>query len=379
MVATAALGALAIASCGYYFAAIAAMLRHLRRTAADPTGSPDRGVSVLKPIVGAGPEVSATLRSHLAQDHSRFELLVGTAEGDGPARASVRELQSEFPDARIELVECSVAPSGCNGKVAVLEELARHARWPLWVMSDADIRVPCQYLRTVCAEIAKRGTGLITCLYSAEPGPGLGSRLQAIRINTEFPGQVTLAGRLQGMRFALGSTVAVEADTLRGAGGLAGVRYVIGDDYHLGAAVAAAGLGVELSSVAVQALLPSEGWSASWARELRWSRTIRRQRPVGHACLPLTFGVLWAIIGLAVFPGALWPLASAALALRFAAGAVASAAVGSGRFLKDAWLLPVADLWAFAAWLWSYFGNTVQWAGRQFRLGPGGRILETGP
>lgn len=375
------LAALLVISCLYYGAALAALIRFGRsspfRSARSDAAA---GVSLLKPAVGAASEFAPLLRSYACQDYPEFEILVGAGIDDIEPRLAVRELRAEFPNLTMKVIDCPAPSPGCNGKVEVLERLGQHARNPVWVVSDADIRVPQGYLHVLCTELSEPNTGLVTCLYGARPGAGYASVLQATRINTEFAAQVLLARWISGLRFGLGSTLALHAVTLGKAGGFESLRGMIGDDYHLGAMVAAQGLGVEVSKTLVSTQLPcKESWGQTWQRELRWSRTIRKQRPAGHAALPLSFGMLWACIALAVRPDTLWPLAATCLGLRLATAAVSASRVGGSDALRSVWLVPASDLWAFAAWLWSYFGNRVSWEGRQLRIGTEGRILEQEP
>ena len=372
------LGALLVISWLYYGAALTALIR-FSRSSSVRSARPDSpsGVSLLKPAVGAGGEFAALLRSHASQDFPEFEILVGAGTGDSDARSAVSVLRSEFPNLHIELIECPDPSPGCNAKVEVLESLARHARNPIWVVSDADIRVPPGYLHTLCSELSEPNTGLVTCLYGAQPGAGLASVLQATRINTEFAAQVLVARWIPGPRFGLGSTLAFHAETLEKVGGFKSLRGLIGDDYQLGVKVAAQGLGVELSAVSVSTQLPlKENWKETWRRELRWSRTIRKQRPGGHAALPLSFGTLWACAAIAVTPETLWPQAAICLGLRLATAALTMLRVRGVRDSRTLCLVPVADLWACAAWTWSYLGNRVSWAGRQMKIGTEGRILK---
>ena len=374
------LGALLVGACVYYLVGLAATLRFRRRSAVKPAESDSRlSVSVLKPGVGAGSDFVGHLRSHAAQDHPSFEILVGAGSVDEDARSAVLQLRAEFPALDIHFVECPEPDSGCNGKVEVLERLAVQARNPILVASDADIHVPSHYLRIVCDELTTPNTGLVTCLYSAVPGANLPSRLQALRINTEFPVQVLVARWLQGMRFALGSTLALRDETLRSVGCFGSLRGFIGDDYHLGSKIAKKGLEVEISAVPVQTRLPPrEGWKETWERELRWSRTIRKQRPKGYATLPLTFGTLWSCLAIVCVPDRLWPLAVTLLILRLVAAVLAARRVRATKIAQDLWLLPVADLCACVVWLSSYFGNGITWAGRNLSIGREGRILSTG-
>lgn len=365
------------APCIYYLLALLAIRRFRRRRRAQPlaTGA-SPGVSVLKPAIGAGPEFAELLRSHAAQQYPEFEILVGAGDADAHARAAASRIRSEFPQLRIETVRCPAPPPVANRKVATLESLASHARYPVWLVDDADVRVPPDHLRTVCAELAEPGVGLVTCLYRAEPGPGLASRLEGLWIDAEFSAQVLLADWLQGARFGLGATLALRKESLLGAGGFAKVRQFIGDDYQIGQEIAATGQRVRVSAATVSTQsAKSEGWRDVWKRQLRWSRTIRMQRPPGHAGLAITFGTAWALVALAAYPGALWPLSLAAFALRYGTAIAATAAVSSERLARDWWILPASDLAAGLVWLGSYCGRTVEWAGQRNRLGSGGRIL----
>ena len=377
MVFVTAVGLLAAASCAYYVAALLVLWRHSRDQSNAPTEPRSRpGITILKPASGAGADFVNLLRSHAVQDYPDFEILVGVGGSDSLARAAVCEVQADFPLARIKLIDCPGPAQGCNGKVEALLELARHASKPVWVLSDADIGVPGGYLASLSAELQAPDTGMVTCLYRAEPDVSLLTRLEACRINTEFPAQVLLARSLQGLRFGLGSSMALRAETLASVGGFPALRKVIGDDYHLGARVAAEGLSVRLSAVPVTTRL-SRGttWQLSWRRQLRWSRTIRKQRPLGHFFLVLTFAVPWSMLAMLAEPRTLWPLAAAAIGLRLVAGRAAARLVRAQGRARSLWLIPAADLCAAAVWLGSLFGNEVWWAGRRLRLGPQGRIL----
>lgn len=373
----ATVGLLASASCAYYIAALFVLWRRGRETPSVPAKpNPQPGISILKPALGAEENFADLLRSHAAQDYPDFEILVGVGRHDGAARAAVRKVQAEFSRTRIEVIECTAPTPGGNGKVEALQQLAPHATKPVWVLSDADIGVPAGYLASLAADLEVPGTGMVTCLYRAEPDTPIPTRFEACRINTEFPAQVLLASTLQGLHFGLGSTMALYAETLSSVGGFAVLRKVIGDDYHLGARVAAKGLAVRLSARPVGTQLSRDTtWKQSWRRQLRWSRTIRKQRPLGHLCLACTFAVPWSALALLIEPGTLWPLAAAATSLRLLAGKSAARLVHARGSARSLWLIPAADLCAGAVWLCSLFGNEVWWAGRRLRLGPQGRIV----
>lgn len=370
-------GGLLAAACSYYLLALLAIRRFRRQPGTGPLDAASSpGISILKPAIGAGPELADLLLSHADQRYREFEILVGVSHADPHARAATSSIQREFPHVRIETVQCPAPPRAVNPKVATLEQLAIHARYPVWLIADADVRVPRDHLRTVSAELADQGVGLVTCLYRAESSSGLASRLEGLWVDTEFSAQVLLADWLQGTRFGLGATLVFRQQTLQGIGGFAKIRQFIGDDYQIGHRIAASGHRVRISAATVSTQsAKSEGWRDVWKRQLRWSRTIRMQRPPGHAGLGMTFATTWALVALAAHPGTLWPLALAAFALRYGTAIAAAAAVGSARLRRDWWMLPAADLAASLVWLGSYCGRAVDWAGQRSRLGRDGRIL----
>jgi hypothetical protein len=67
-----------------------------------------------------------------------------------------------------------------------------------------------------------------------------------------------------------------------------------------------------------------------------------------------------------------WPFAFAALAVRFIAAYVVSARV---LHVRLNWLLlPVEDVAVFCFWLAGFFGKTIIWRGRRYKLHSDGRF-----
>ena len=59
-------------------------------------------VSILKPLKGTDPEMYESFRSHCLQDYPEYEIIFGVSDPDDPAVDSVKQLQREFPDRRIQ-------------------------------------------------------------------------------------------------------------------------------------------------------------------------------------------------------------------------------------------------------------------------------------
>ncbi len=132
------------------------------------------GVSILKSLKGLDPGMIDAFRSHCRQSYAgEYELLFGVASLADPAAAAVRQLQAEFPERAISLVECPQR-LGTNGKVSTLIQLLPHARHNFLLINDSDITVSPRYLERVMACFAPEAesiassaqeVGLVTALY----------------------------------------------------------------------------------------------------------------------------------------------------------------------------------------------------------------------
>jgi len=263
---------------------------------------------------------------------------------------------------------------GPNGKVSALAQMLPQAQYEHIVINDSDILVDLDYLERVIAPSAAPDVGMVTALYRALPGKTLASRLEALGISADFAGGVLVARALEsGIRFGLGATLATTKTILREIGGLEPLADYLGDDYELGARIAAAGHKVVLADAVVETALPDYSFGDFWRHQLRWARNVKDRRPAQYLGLIVTFGLPWAILAV-MFWLSWWSclvLATAVIA-RFASAIFVGRGVLDDEYVgRDLWLLPLRDFVALAIWIASFLGNTVVWRGLRFRLGKG--------
>ena len=163
--------------------------------------------------------------------HSRFSSPSGTP--DDPAAKVVEDLRARYPRVPVRLIVTGEPPYP-NAKVYSLDRMLAAAAHDLVVMSDSDIRVTPAMLRTLAAEFQDPRLGLATCPYRAVPGGSPWSTLEALGLNTEFLGGVLVARMLDGMKFALGPTIAARRETLARIGGFDAVKDFLAEDFVMG-------------------------------------------------------------------------------------------------------------------------------------------------
>jgi ceramide glucosyltransferase len=318
-------------------------------------------------------------RSHCLQDYPEYEIIFGVSVADDPAIALVEKLKSEFPQCAIQLVICP-KQLGTNVKVSNLAQMLPQARYDYLIVNDSDIRVEADYLRRLLIRLSDSGTGLVTCLYRGVPNSTPGSLLESLGISTDFCPGVLVARQLEGIKFALGSTMAFRRRDLAAIGGFEALADYLADDYHLGQRIAALGLKVELSDIVVETFLPRYTLGEFLAHQLRWARAIRDSRFWGYVGLGISFGLMWALLALIFAGGATWAweLLGVTVAVRFAVAIfVGGRVLSDQQVIRSLPLIPLRDAIAMIVWLMSFAGHTVSWRGDVFKL-EHGKLIKTG-
>lgn len=375
---------LALAGMGYYFAAIVAARVFIASRRA-PLAAFAPGVSILKSLKGLDPGMLDAFRSHCRQDYTgQYELLFGVSSLEEPAVEAVQQLQSEFPDCAIRLIECPER-LGANGKVSTLAQLVPHAQHEFLLVNDSDITVGQHYLTRVMAHFApeeprpyhqpSKAVGLVTALYRGRAHGTLGSRLESLGIATDFMPSVLVARMLEGgLRYGLGSTLAVSREALGKIGGFWAIADHLADDYELGERIFKTGYRIALSAEIVETSVPAYDWRGFCDHQLRWLRTVRDARPGGYAGLLFTQGFVLALLNVIASgfsPVSLWLLALSFFLRLSLALTVGAEVLGDHQVLPGLWLLPVRDVVAACLWIGGFASNTIVWRGQRFQVRQG--------
>mgnify|MGYP002783807569 CR=1 FL=1 len=333
----------------------------------EPDAAP---ISILKPLAGADLNLESNLRTFFEQPYPHFEILFAVADANDPAVPIVRRLQFEF--AQIETRLLIVGEPPCpNRKVWSLHHLVDAAQHELIAMSDSDIRVDPRFLHEINREFANEYIDLTTCPYRAVAGPSFWSRLEAVGLNTEFIAGLLTARLLEGVHFAVGPTIVARKRVLAAIGGFDRLKDYLAEDFVMGQLASGMGFGVALSPYVIEHHIGAEDRARNFRHRLRWNRSTRRSRPAGYLgqifINPLPFALL-----LPALAPAWWPLSAACLFLRFILAFTMHHAVLEDRRLLSIPHLLLQDFLSLAFWLAGFFGNTIDWRGRKYRLNKDG-------
>jgi ceramide glucosyltransferase len=330
-------------------------------------------VSVLKPLSGAEDQLEQNLRTFFTQDYPDYEILFAVRRADDPAAAVALKLAAEYPAIPSRLIVTGEPPYP-NAKVYSLDKMKSAAKHELLVMSDSDIRVTPDMLRVIAAEFADPKVGLATCPYRAVPGRGLWSTLEAIGLNTHFLGGVLTARMIEGMKFALGPTIAARKVVLDGMGGFERLKDYLAEDFVMGKFADQLGYTVLLSSYVIEHHIGGQAFAANFKHRLRWARSTRRSRPAGYLGELFTMPLPWAVLLWIWAPQLAWAAAASILLRGCSAWACAGWVLRDRLAARFWYLIPAQDVLAFGVWIAGFFGNHIAWRGRKYRLHADGRF-----
>jgi len=194
-----------------------------------------------------------------------------------------------------------------------------------------------------------------------------------------------VADMLEGMKFALGPSMAVRRDALEAVGGFVALANYCADDFVLGMKVHAAGFQVVLSHHIIEHIVVHRRFSDSLLHQVRWVKSTRFSRPLGHLGSGLTFAMPFGILGMvAGVAGGQTEFGLALLGWAMFSRIVQALIAGWGivedpSSVKFCWLYPVRDLMGFLFWCASFLSPTIVWRGERYRLQPGGTmVLDSG-
>jgi len=364
---------LAAAPLVYYALATCVALRFFRRERARQFGSYAPPASIIKPVRGVDFGSYENFVSFCRQDYPDYEILLAVNDDRDPALPLIQRIMQEFPERRIRVL-VGAEHLGANRKVNKLARLAQEAKHDVLVLSDGDVRVGPDYLREVVAPLADRKIGAVTSFYRAVSEKNIWAQLEAIGASSDFFAGVLMAGWTEGIRFALGASIATTKEWLNKIGGFEGIAGALADDYELGNRIARAGAEVVLSREAVWTMYPAQSLRGFWDHQVRWARTVRLCRPLSYLGLLFTQGLPWVLLAALVAPSRIVSMGYvlAYLILRFAmAWAVGIWGVGDDVLRRKIWLVPLRDAIHFVVWLASFGSNRIKWGSTEYAIRKG--------
>lgn len=363
----------------YAILCLLAVLRFRTRPSSQPRYSISDWppVTILKPVCGLEKNQRENFRSACLQDYPEYEIVFCVQDFQDPVLPILKEIEEEFGTERVSIT-IENHQVGPNGKINNLLGGLSHAQYDILVISDSDVYLNPDYLKSIVAPLADPEVGCVCTLYKATSADRWYEKMELLTFNADFLPNVIFAHTTGASNFCLGPSMAFHRSTLEAIGGLESLADYLVEDYEVGRRLCVSGKKVALVRHFIDIVVDLKNPSQWWDHQIYWDQNTRAARPIGFLASVLIrsvpFSLLYAIFRLADAMGL--AVLGIAIGLRLITAAFM---MGWGfqdrEGLRNIALLPLRDLVGLITWLLAFAKRTVVWRGSEFILTGDGRLV----
>ena len=345
------------------------------RNAAVPSSWPP--ATILKPVHGLEKNQKENLRSTCIQDYPEFQVVFSVQEKQDAAIPLLYELQREYGTDRVTVAIENFRP-GTNGKINNMIGGLQHARYDVLVISDSDVLLKPDYLKTIIAPLSDPKVGCSCTLYKAAGADTWYEKMELLTLNADFMTNVLFAHVSGASKFCLGASAALHRSTLEKIGGLKALSDYLVEDYEMGRRIWKLGKRIAVVPYFVDTIVDLKSPGQWWNHQIYWDQNTRAARPFAFFATALIRSVPFALLYAAVRMGD--PLGLAVLAGAFSIRVLSTAIIlGWGlrdrEGLRSLGLMFFRDLSSLVTWLLAFTKRTTIWRGTSFILTRDGRLV----
>jgi len=227
-------------------------------------------VSILKPLKGIDDNLIENLRSFFKIDYPDYEIIFGVVEAEDPAINVVNKLQAEYPYIKTRLV-VSDFHVGINPKVNNLYNIYRPASKEFIVISDSNIIVSSDYLRTLMGYSQNEGVGLVTSTIHGLGAKTPGSILENLHLNTYIAASAITITNVFKIPVTIGKSMCINRTVLERIGGFESFADFLLEDGLIGQAIKDLGLKIVVTTESVKNINVNWGIKQFLNRHYRWA------------------------------------------------------------------------------------------------------------
>jgi ceramide glucosyltransferase len=258
----------------------------------------------------------------------------------------------------------------------------KHARYDTLVISDSDILLKPDYLKTIVAPLSDPGVGCVCTLYKAAGADTWYEKMELLTLNADFMANVLFAHISGASKFCLGASAALHRSTLDRIGGLEALADYLVEDYEMGRRIWLQGKKIAIVPCFVDTIVDLKSPSQWWSHQVYWDQNTRAARPFAFFATALIrsvpFAVLYAAVRLFDATG-LYVLAGACALRIISAAMILEWGLRDREGLRSLGLLIFRDISSLATWLLAFTKRTTIWRGTSFILTRDGRLVGQKP
>ena len=250
-------------------------------------------ISILKPVNGIDGNLRENLLSFINQDYPDFEIVIGVQSPDDPAIELVNSLKEESPEKKIHFI-VSNRMLGFNPKINNLYGMMPLANYDYMVISDSNVIVEKDYLRTNIKYFEDKQVGLVTNLIKGIGGDNAGALFENLHLNSFTIGNVSLLDFAK-REVVIGKSIFFRKSQLDELGGIGELRNYLAEDYLMGRLYKENGYKVVVSPYLISTTNHSWTMKRFLNRHTRWAQLRWNLNKLAYIGEFLTNLPLWSL------------------------------------------------------------------------------------
>lgn len=228
-------------------------------------------VSVLKPLKGLDDNLFDNLESICLQNYPHYEVIFSLQDFNDPAYKVARKVRDKHPNRDITIL-VERCEDGLNPKINNLIPALRISKYEHILISDSNVMVDGEYLRSVMRQMSDHHVGLVSNIIHGVGSRSLGSILENLHLNSFVMGSVCLLDRFLKMPCVVGKSMLMRKADLEAIGGLQAFKDVLAEDYMIGKKMQALKKRVVLSKYLIRNINEYWGLRRFLNRHTRWGK-----------------------------------------------------------------------------------------------------------
>ncbi len=331
-------------------------------------------VSILKPVKGIDDEMKRNIESFYRLDYPGYEILFGVDSMSDEVTELIGKVSLRFPHVRTRIIETGHR-GDINPKVHKLSVLERSAKGKLFWVSDSNIRVKPETLKSLAEEYILNGTHLVFSPIKGFGSRTFGSLMENSYISHYLSGNVLGSWTLFRKEVVVGKSMLIEKNAIRYFGGFSYFRNYLAEDQIIGETFRSSGFRISTNATWVINFNSSSTIRSFYGRMSRWAKLRFNMHRGIYFGEMLTNTTVTGALAFPVFEKTALIIYPVILLLRILMEVVTFIRVNSDepQFYKKMAMIPVVvtvkDLVNFAVWFTPLYSNKVNWRGGSIRIG----------
>ncbi len=325
-------------------------------------------ISILKPVNGVDGNLRENLLSFINQDYPEFEIVIGVQSPDDPAIELVNRLKEQFPNKNIHFI-VSNRTLGFNPKINNLYGMMPLANHDYMVISDSNVIVEKDYLRSNIKYFKDKQVGLVTNLIKGIGGENAGALFENLHLNSFTIGNVSLLDYLD-KKIVVGKSIFFRKSQFDELGGIWKLRNYLAEDYLMGRLYKENGYKVVVSPHLISTTNHSWTMKRFLNRHTRWAQLRWNLNKPAYIGELITNFPLWSLVYAAVsgFSYESAMIAAFCWAAKITGDALLNSSLETGLGFRHCLAAPMKDLVIAFTWPVPLVNRKTKWRGNPVRV-----------